>query len=81
MITTPSHPRDSPSHRHTRIVPAALVSVAIMTAGCGTGLGATNLDRSTTTVGYSYYHDSRINETPAATDHSTDHDSRINETP
>ena len=33
MITTPSHPTDSPSHRHTRIVPATLVSVAIMTAG------------------------------------------------
>jgi hypothetical protein len=77
MATTPSHP----TRRHTSIALVGLVSVVIVTAGCGTGLGATNLDRPTTTVGYSYYHDSRINETPTGTYRSTDHDSRINETP
>ena len=80
MNTTPSLPTDSPTRRHTCIVLTILVSVVIVT-GCGTRIGTTNLDRPTTTVGYSYYHDSRINETPATTDRSTEHDSRINETP
>jgi hypothetical protein len=77
MTTATSRATSCSTNLPRHIGVAAIIALGMLVTACGTERATVDSSPPTTTVGYPYDHDSRINETPTTVDHSSDHDSLI----
>ena len=75
MTSTPCNPTITSTRRQRHIILAIAVALGIVAVSCGADTGATNPEPATTSPGYSYDDDSRINESCTKMGYSYCHDS------